>query len=190
MILLQLFYEFFKAGLFAVGGGLATLPFLYDIAEKTNWFTTDMLMNMIAISESTPGPIGINMATYVGFTTAGILGSITATTALVFPSVVIIIFVYKILEKFKEDKGVQSAFYGLRPAVTAMIAAAGFQVVKLSFLQIPQSGFAWDQVFSIIEWRAVILFAVLFFLIKKYKKHPLVYIAASAAAGILLHFGG
>lgn len=95
MIYLQLFYEFFKAGLFAVGGGLATLPFLHEISEKTGWFSIAELMDMIAVSESTPGPIGVNMATYAGFSTAGILGSLAATIGLVFPSVVIIIFVYK-----------------------------------------------------------------------------------------------
>ena len=188
MIYLQLFYEFFKAGLFAVGGGLATLPFLNDIAEKTGWFTTGMLADMIAISESTPGPIGINMATYAGFTTAGILGSICATVGLVSPSVVIIIFIYKILEKFKKSQGVQSVFYGLRPAVTAMIAAAGFQVLRLALLRIPESGFAMNQLFSMIHWKAVILFAALFFIMKKYKKHPVVYIGASAIIGILFHF--
>ena len=127
MIYLRLFFEFFKAGLFAVGGGLATLPFLYDMAEKTGWFTAETVMDMIAISESTPGPIGVNMATYAGFTTAGVLGSVCATVGLVFPSVIIIIFVYKMLEKFKGSKLVNDVFYGLRPAVAGLVGAAGFQ---------------------------------------------------------------
>lgn len=187
MLYLRLFYEFFKAGLFAIGGGLATLPFLYDMAERTSWFTSDMVMDMIAISESTPGPIGINMATYAGFTTAGVLGSICATVGLVFPSVVIIIMVYKILEKFKGSQLVQSVFYGLRPAVTGLIAAAGFSavypcIVRLSGTITPAA------ILSGIQWKAVLLFAVLYFLIKKYKKHPIVYIAASAVIGILFQF--
>ena len=73
MLYLQLFWEFFKTGLFAIGGGMATLPFLYDMADKTGWFTRAQLADMIAVSESTPGPIGVNMATYVGFLTGGVL---------------------------------------------------------------------------------------------------------------------
>ena len=115
MLYLQLFYEFFKTGLFAIGGGLATLPFLYDMADKYPWFTRTDLANMIAVSESTPGPIGVNMATYVGFTTGGILGSIIATCGLVLPSLIIIIIIAKFLESFQDNRFVQSAFYGLRP---------------------------------------------------------------------------
>lgn len=188
MIYLRLFFEFFKAGLFAIGGGLATLPFLYDMAEKTSWFTSSTVMDMIAISESTPGPIGINMATYAGFQTAGVLGSIVATTGLVFPSVVIIIFVYKIFEKFKESQMVKSIFYGLRPAVTGLIASAGIMAVGPSLVHIPESGFRFAGLLAMIDWKAIVLFAALYFLIKKYKKHPVVYIAASAVVGILFHF--
>ena len=93
MIYLQLFWEFFKTGLFAIGGGMATVPFLFDISARTGWFTASELANMIAVSESTPGPIGINMATYVGFETAGILGSVIATLGLVIPSIIIIVII-------------------------------------------------------------------------------------------------
>ena len=116
-IYILLFLEFFKTGLFSIGGGLATLPFLYDIADKYPWFDRAVLADMIAVSESTPGPIGINMATYVGYETGGILGGILATVALVLPSVIIIIIIAKFLNKFNENKIVKSAFYGLRPAV-------------------------------------------------------------------------
>ena len=110
MLYLRLFFEFFKAGLFAVGGGLATLPFLFDMAESTGWFTADTIMDMIAVSESTPGPIGVNMATYAGFTTACIFGTICATVGLVCPSVIVIILVYKVLEKFKGSSLVNNVF--------------------------------------------------------------------------------
>ena len=89
MVYLRLFFEFFRAGLFAVGGGLATLPFLYEISDKTGWFTHQQLADMVAISESTPGPIGVNMATYVGFTTGGLLGSVVATLGLIAPAAII-----------------------------------------------------------------------------------------------------
>ncbi len=187
MLYLQLFYEFFKAGLFAIGGGLATLPFLYDMAEKTSWFTSQTVMDMIAISESTPGPIGINMATYAGFTTAGPLGSLCATIGLVTPSVIIIIMVYKVLEKFKGSKLVNDVFYGLRPAVAAMVGAAGFQAVYPCLVQLGVFN-GLGSILSMIQWKGIILFAAMYFLIKKYKKHPIVYLAASAVIGIVFNF--
>ena len=131
MIFLSLFYEFFKAGLFAVGGGLATIPFLKEISAKTGWFTLSQLTDMIAISESTPGPMGVNCATYVGFETAGILGSIIATIGLITPSVIIIILISKILEKFRNNRYVDAAFFGLRAASVALIAEAGISVAAL-----------------------------------------------------------
>ena len=124
MLYLQLFWEFFKTGLFAVGGGLATLPFLQDMADRTGWFTHAQLADMLAVSESTPGPIGVNMATYVGFTTGGIGGALVATIGLVTPSVIVILIVAAFLKAFRDSKWVSAAFYGLRPASTALIAAA------------------------------------------------------------------
>ena len=125
MLYLRLFYEFFKTGLFAVGGGLATLPFLGDMADRTGWFTRTQLADMLAVSESTPGPIGVNMATYVGFTTGGVLGSLIATLGLITPSIIIILIVAAVLNAFRDSRYVNAAFYGLRPASTAMVAAAG-----------------------------------------------------------------
>ena len=136
MIFLQLFYEFFKTGLFAVGGGLATLPFLNEICQKYDWFTEQMLADMIAISESTPGPIGINMATYAGYQAAGVLGSVVATCSLVAPSIIIIVLIARFLSKFNEHPLVKSAFSGLRPAVTGLIAAAAVSVMKMGVLMI------------------------------------------------------
>ena len=124
-----LIFEFFKIGLFSVGGGLATLPFLYRLADKYPWFSVDQIPDMIAISESTPGPLGVNMATYTGFQHSGVLGSICATVGLIFPSVVIIIIVSRMLDKFRSNKYVNYAFYGLRPAVMGLIGAAGFGVL-------------------------------------------------------------
>ena len=125
MILLKLFYEFFKAGLFAVGGGMATIPFLMDMADTTDWFTRAQLADMVAVSESTPGPIGGNMATYVGFTTAGVPGALVATLGLVTPSVIIILLVARVLKQFRHNRFVEAGFYGLRPASAGLIGAAG-----------------------------------------------------------------
>ena len=186
MIFLQLFYEFFKTGLFAVGGGLATLPFLEDISQRTGWFTSAQLADMLAISESTPGPIGVNMATYVGFETAGILGALCATVGLVMPSVIIIVLVSKVLEKFRTNTYVEAAFYGLRPASVAMVASAGIGVAMTALLNLTASGFA------VLRWRELVLAAVIVVLtnfVPKVKKfHPIVFIALAAAVGIIFKF--
>ena len=186
MIFLQLFYEFFKTGLFAVGGGLATLPFLEDISQRTGWFTSAQLADMLAISESTPGPIGVNMATYVGFETAGILGALCAMLGLVMPSVIIIVLVSKVLEKFRTNTYVEAAFYGLRPASVAMVASAGIGVAMTTLLNLTASGFA------VLRWRELVLAAVIVVLtnfVPKVKKfHPIVFIALAAAVGIIFKF--
>ena len=135
MILLQLFWEYFKVGLFAIGGGMATIPFLYDLSDKSGWFTHAQLADMLAISESTPGAIGINMATYVGYTTAGIPGAVIATIGLAMPSVIVILLIARVLQQFRHNRYVEAAFYGLRPASTGMIAAAGLSVAALSFFR-------------------------------------------------------
>ncbi len=185
MILLRLFYEFFKVGLFSIGGGLATLPFLYDISDKTGWFTHTDITNLIAISESTPGPIGVNAATYVGFLTHGLLGALTSTLGLIAPSIIVIILVSRVLERFRDSRLVDDLFYGLRPASTGLIASAGFLVVKSTFFSPAAAG-----LLSCIRWPQVVLAVVLFAAIKKFNKHPIVYIAASAVVGVVFHFAG
>ena len=193
MIYLQLFYEFFKAGLFAIGGGMATLPFLYDISDTTGWFTYGQLADMVAISESTPGPIGVNMATYVGFTTAGISGAVVATIGLITPSIIIILIIAGFLKAFKDSKYVQSAFYGLRPASTGLIAAAGLSVAVLVLFQ-KELYEVTGKLTDLINIESVLLIVVLYVftnLVKKTKDlHPVVFIAASAVIGIVFRFGG
>ena len=191
MIFLRLFWEFFKTGLFSVGGGLATLPFLYRMSETTGWFTTSQLADFIAVSESTPGPIGVNMATYVGYSTAGIPGAIIATIGLATPSVIIILLVAKIIEKFRSNKYVDSAFYGLRPCSVGLISAAGLLVVKISlffFDRFKETGKFSD----LFNYKAIILAAVILLLtryIKQTKKlHPIVFIGFSALVGIIFSF--
>ena len=132
MIYLQLFWEFFKTGLFAVGGGLATLPFLRDISLKYPWFTPNDLLDMIAVSESTPGPLGVNASTYAGFHAAGIPGALAATFSLVLPSVIVIILVYRALDRFRDSSLVKDGFYGLRPASAGLIFGAILEVFAAS----------------------------------------------------------
>ena len=136
MILLKLFWEFLKIGLFSVGGGMATLPFLYDLADSTGWYTYSQLADMLAVSESTPGPVGINMATYVGYTVGGFAGAVTATVGIVLPGVILVLIIVSVLDKFRGNRYVDAAFYGLRPASTALIAAAGVSVVEISLLNV------------------------------------------------------
>ena len=191
MLLLRLFWEFFKTGLFAVGGGMATLPFLYNISDSTGWFTHAQLADMIAVSESTPGPIGVNMATYVGFTTAGIPGAVIATVGLVTPSVIIILLIARVLAAFRQNKYVAAAFYGLRPCSVGLIAAAGLMVVKIALFDFDlfyQTG----RLLDVFNLKALILAAVLLILtrgVKQLKKlHPVIFILASAVVGILFGF--
>lgn len=186
MIYLQLFYEFFKIGLFALGGGLATLPFLYNLADKYPWFDASMLPDMIAVSESTPGPIGVNMATYAGYSLAGISGGIVATLGLVTPSIIIVILIAGFLNKFQENLYVKSAFYGLRPAVTALIAIAGFEVLKVSIFTFEQFKLS-HQWLDLFNTKALILFILFFLATKKFKLHPIVFIMTGALVGIVFN---
>lgn len=192
MLYLRLFFEFFKTGLFAVGGGMATIPFLYDMADATGWFTDTDLVNMIAVGESTPGPIGVNMATYVGYVTGmaqggivgGFLGAVIATLGLITPSVIIILIIALFLNSFRNNRYVESAFYGLRPASSGLIAAAGLGVAVTNLFF---SGMGWT--LAAVNWKGWVLAAVLWVLTNKVKTtkslHPIVFIFASAVIGIL-----
>ncbi len=196
MTFIKLFYEFLKTGLFSIGGGLATLPFLKDMAQKYPWFTSHQLTDMIAISESTPGPIGVNMATYAGFKAgiteggilSGLFGSFTATFALVLPSVIVIIIISKILEKFRKSKTVDDAFYGLRPASAGLILGAMLDV----FISALFFGDKLDEIINVFDivnifnFKAIILFLVSFILIMKLKKvHPILFILGGCIFGIV-----
>ena len=194
MLYLRLFYEFFKTGLFAIGGGMATVPFLYDMSDATGWFTYNDLANMIAVSESTPGPIGVNMATYVGYVTGqdlwgipgAILGAVVATLGLVAPSIIVILIIAAFLKSFRDNRYVDSAFYGLRPASTGLIAAAGLSVAasNLFFTDALVQGVS----LALINWKGWILAVILWVLTNKVKKtrglHPIIFILASAAVGV------
>ena len=185
MIYLHLFYEFFKIGLFAVGGGLATLPFLYELAETRGWITVNDIADMIAISEATPGPLGINMATYVGYSTRGVLGGIIAMLGIITPSIVIILIIATFIQKFKNNKTVQNIFYGLRPTATALIAAAGFEVLKMVvFHHTNWNG--WTDFMQSVRWDSLVLGGVLAILVFRVKWHPVFYILISAFIGIVL----
>lgn len=196
MLYLRLFYEFFKTGLFSIGGGMATVPFLQDMSAKQHWFTSGQLADMIAVAESTPGPIGVNMATYVGYTTGhsaygvagGVLGAIIATIGLVAPSVIVILVVAAFLAKFKDSKVVNSAFYGLRPASVGLIASAGVSIILICF-------FGCDTIYDLVNgiginiWQiilAIALFVATRYIPKVKDFHPLFFILISAIIGVVL----
>lgn len=187
MILLRLFFEFAKVGLFAVGGGLATIPFLEDLGARTGWFSNTDLTTMIAVGESTPGPIGVNMATYVGFETAGPLGAAIATLGLITPSIIVILIIASFLQKFRQSKTVEAVFYGLRPASTGLITSAGLSVALSVFVVV---GGTVEHTFS-IHWPALVL-AVAVFLGMRWKPlkklHPIAFIALSALVGVVFRF--
>lgn len=193
MIYLHLFWEFFKVGLFSVGGGLATLPFLYSLGAKTGWFSTADVANMLAVSESTPGPIGVNMATYAGFDCAGVLGGVVATLGLVTPSVIVIVLIAMALQAFRTNKYVDAAFYTLHPASTGLIAAAGWSVFALVLVNLDAYRASYQQA-DLLQWKNLILFAVIWVLtnlVKPLKKlHPVVFLALAAVVGIVFRLGG
>ncbi|MFA7673205.1 MAG: chromate transporter [Clostridia bacterium] len=188
MILLEIFWEFFKAGLFSIGGGLATIPFLYDIASRYDWLDAEIIPDMIAISESTPGPIGTNMATYTGFMAAGVIGGIIATIGEVLPSVLIILLISKFLTAFHEDSRVLCTLYGLRPASLALISAAAYAVLKASVLTL-ETYYLTGKFIDIIDLKALILFVCLFVLRLFLKKiHPIVFIIFAGIVGVVFQF--
>ncbi len=189
MIYLRLFIEFFYTGLFAIGGGLATIPFLQDMGERTDWFNAMDVANMIAVSESTPGPLSVNMASYVGFDVGGALGCIIATLGLITPSIIVILLVARFLQRFRSSKIVDGIFYGLRPASAGLIAAAGLEVAKKSLVFMEHLVPDWRTLLTqFFHWKAICLFVAVFVLYRftKLKKlHPIVFIAVSAVIGII-----
>ena len=181
MIYLTLFIEFFKIGLFSIGGGMATVPFLMDLAQKYPWFTASELADMIAISESTPGPIGINMATYAGFHAAGIPGAVLATLSLVSPAIIIIVIIAKFMSDFSENKYVRAAFYGIRPMIASLIGYAIWQIAVITFADMTQPK-------PVFHYSSMGICLVIFLLLqwKPLKKlHPILWIGCGAILGIL-----
>ncbi|MBQ9732459.1 MAG: chromate transporter [Alphaproteobacteria bacterium] len=170
MIYFLLFYEFFKIGLFAIGGGLVTVPFLFDLADEYSWYSAKELTDMIAISESTPGPIGVNMATFAGFSVAGVWGGIIATLGLVTPSLIVIIIIARLMDKYSCNMRVHNILAGIRPAVLALILFAGIEIAKI----------------SITNLLSGLVLAILVVLIRFWKKSPIFYLCVSAILGIVL----
>ena len=158
--IITLIIEFFKTGLLAIGGGLVTIPFLYDLSEKYNWFSSNELMDMIAVSESTPGPIGVNMATYAGFKTAGVTGGIVATLGLLLPSLIIILIVAHYLKKHSNNLKFDILLKSVRPVALALICSGGMFIAR----------------FVVVDWMSMCLVMIAFMFIHFVRIHPIVYI--------------
>jgi chromate transporter len=193
--LLLLYLEFFKVGVFSVGGGLATLPFLFLMAQdrfsfvqQTGWLSAEQVSNFLAIAQCAPGAVGINVAAQTGFLYGGIAGGIMAVLGLISPAFIVIAIVSRILQSFKENKMAVAVFSGLRPAATGLLCAAGWGVWRLAMYN--SDGTVWHE---IIRWREGLICALVFLLIVKLRNfkwisHPIVYIALGAVAGVLLRF--
>ncbi|MFI3254270.1 MAG: chromate transporter [Eubacteriales bacterium] len=181
--LLMLYLEFFKVGMFSVGGGLATIPFLQDLGARTGWFTQGELANMIAVSESTPGPMGINMASYVGFDSAGLLGAIVATLGIITPSIAIVLFISTMLEKFQDSPVVKGVFYGIRPASAALIVAAALQVAEVGFSKETELG---NVIFPAGIFLALVIWGLMYH--SPWKIHPVFFVFFSGIVGMVFLF--
>ena len=168
---LLLLFEFFQTGLFSFGGGYATIPFLYQISNDYGWYTYKQLSDMIAISMLTPGPVGINMATFAGFRTAGITGAAIASVALILPSFFIVIYISKILDKFSDNFYVNAVISSLKPAGCGLLTVVGINLFRE----------------NISDFYALILLLSMFTMSFKFKKNPLYYFAIGAFIGIILH---
>lgn len=171
MLYLQLFWQFFQIGVFSFGGGYATLPFLYEIADKFHWYSSADLTNMLAISSITPGPVGVNVATFAGFNSGGILGSLIATTSVVLPSFIIVTIVSKMLEKFRTNKYVKGAVSAVKPAGCALLSAVGIKLLFTSNLHL---------------FGTLLLVALITLSVVRKKTDPLVYLGVSAVAGLVI----
>ncbi|MGP1459305.1 MAG: chromate transporter [Treponema sp.] len=188
MSLFELFAIFFYVGLFTIGGGLVAITLMQQTIVARGLISPEQFYNMVAVSESTPGPIGINMATYVGTTLFGVKGGLVATFAQVLPSLLSIILIAKFLSKFRENKLVQSAFTCLRPAATGLIIVASANIFLLALVNLPQNArvlcnlAAWKTLFN---WESVSFYMLSFGLLRKFSLHPIVVILLGALFGIL-----
>ena len=189
MIILQLVYEFFFVGLFAVGGGLATIPFLQSLGRRRGWYSGARLADMIAAAQVVPGPIGTNMAAYVGFTAAGFSGAALAPLSLMLPTFLVDLAAARLMERFRNSEKLEEFMRVLRPASAGLICAAVFAMFQLSFAG--GNAWAWRSPLTWVQWfdwRCVLLYAALLpfaFWKKTGRLHPAAFIAAGAVIGMI-----
>ena len=186
MKLLYLFANYFRIGIFSVGGGYAILPFLFDMADRSSgintggWLTREMIGDMLAVAQSLPGAIGSNLAAYTGIYYSGIPGAYVAAFGLAAPSIIIIMIVARMLKKFKESILVKNLFLGLRPAAAGLLSAAALGAMAIAIWNAAAP--VWYQ---LIRWKEALIFVIIFFLVFKFKKHPIVYILGAGVVGVI-----
>lgn len=172
MVYLDIFITFFKIGLFSFGGGYAMLPLIqHEVVDSHNWVSAKEFIDIVAISQVTPGPIAINSATYIGYKVTGVLGSALATIGVTAPSVIIMIIICRFFFKFKNNKNVEHAFLGLRPATVGLVAAAAVLVAYGAF----------------IDYKSALIFAAAFIASFKFNIDPILLTVLSGIAGYLLY---
>lgn len=187
MIYLQLIFHFLKIGLFSIGGGLATIPFLYELSEKTGWYTAQQLADMLAVSQSLPGPVGVNLAAYIGYTVGGFVGSAVSIISLVILSIVIIILIARLLKNFEDNPIVKHAFEGLRPASVGLLSAAAFILIKNTLFSSASIFDLGITFLNTLKWKEFVLAIIGFVTMRFFKKiPPAVFLTAGAAIGIVL----
>jgi chromate transporter len=181
-LLFKLFYEFMIVGAFAIGGGMSALPLIENVVVRNGWLSVEAFYQMVAISESTPGPIGINVATYVGFVQAGIIGGIVASLATVFIPFIFLMIIIRALNKYYKTKGVQAVFVALRATIIGLILTAAYNIASITLFDV--NNLTSDFINS-FNYRGILIFAVILYAFIKYKKHPLIYIGAGALLGLI-----
>ncbi len=184
MVYLELFWSFLQIGLFSVGGGYAAMPLIeHQVVELHNWMTMQEFVDIITISQMTPGPIAINSATFVGIQIAGLPGAIVATLGCVFPSCVIVLTLAWVYFRYRNLSVVQGVLGGLRPAVVAMIASAGLSILILSLW----NGAAVSLNPADLDWIALLLFAGALFALRRWKLNPIYVMLACGGVGLILY---
>lgn len=192
MIYLILLFTFFKIGLFSFGGGYAMIPMIEREITSHGWLTAAEFIDILAIAEMTPGPISINSATFIGFKTGGVIGSIFATLGVALPSLIIILLISRFFFKYFNHPIKDSIFYGVRPVIAGLIFSASIFVAKTSLLKQEVYGeFSWDmlaQPMKIINLGSIFVFLLSLFFLIKFKLHPIVIILISGFIGIILYY--
>lgn len=187
LLYLELFFTFFKIGLFTIGGGYAMIPLLQNELISKGWATLEEIINFIAISESTPGPFAINMSTFVGVKMGGVIGSVLTTAGIVLPSFIIILIIAKYFYNFKDNFYVQGALYGLRPAVIGLLCSSVFSIFVNNFVLDKSLLLSFSQITSAIDFKGVAILIVSYFIYNKFKMHPIKLIGICAMFGIILY---
>ena len=193
MIYIKLLLTFFKIGLFSFGGGSAMIPmFEREIIEANGWIDSKEFVDIIAISEMTPGPIAVNSATYVGYKAAGLFGGLFATVGVILPSLILILIISHFFFKFKEHPKVKSIFNGIRPVIAGLIFGAAVFVAKTSIFNGELSSLLSSKFnpLQYINWTSLLIFGATFFCLWKYKWHPILVIALSGTVGVILFYLG